>query len=394
MVRLLLAMMFLFTSIFSSCEPSFATVTSNVTKVTYAGDGVSTSFNFGTGGYSIPVYASTDIQVYVQNTTSGVVTQLTLNTNYSVTLTQASYTLSNSVVYYTATISLAGGSLPYGALPSGTNLILNRSIPYTNLINITDYSATPAATWNQGYDRVTMMAQQLYTLTQQAVLQNVAAISPITVPVASSGLCLGWTGTTLSNVTCGAGTSIPVPIPNSYLQTLTTAALVDGSSIVNLTNISSSTWNALNNNQIQPTAVNWSAIPNYTTSGVNWSMLIPSSTGVVNWVQMQGVAPTSGKFGSSHISGLFGSWQSKSATTSYQATTDGFMSAYLYASGIVGVNCITDSSSSPTTLRSAGTTNGSLYQSGCSNPVRKGDYYEFTINGSAAANYYFISMGS
>lgn len=211
-----------------------ATVSNNISKVIFAGDGSSTSIPFTSGSYSIPVYLQTDIQVYTDNTANGTITQLTLNNQYSVSLTPATYTLSNSVVYYTAVINLSGGSNPIGAIPVGTNLIINRSIPYTNLINITNYSATPATTWNQGYDRATMLAQQLYTLTQQSILQPVSAITPLTIPSPSANEILCWdpTGTFISNcVNNGSGAPIAVPIANSQLQTLTQAGLVNGSSI-------------------------------------------------------------------------------------------------------------------------------------------------------------------
>lgn len=371
-----------------------ATVSSNITKVIVAGDNISTSIPFGTGAYSVPVYLQTDIQVYTQNVATGTVTLLTLNNQYSVSLTPVTYTLSNSVVYYTAIINLAGGSSPYGALPTGTNLIINRIIPYTNLINITNYSATPATTWNQGYDRATMLAQQLYTLTQQAVLQPVSATSPISIPSANNGYVLCWSGTLLSNcANNGSGTPIPVPIPNSDLQTITQAGLVDGSSIQNLTNIPQSYWNALLNN-IQKSGINWSSIPNY--AGVNWANLVTTPTGGINWIDMAGIIPINGLFGGTNVGGLFGGLTSKSNNTDYQAATDGFVIGQGTSNNGGYINVYIGPSANPSstgTLVWSYTQTGTNGQAGFCVPVPKNYYYRVAIGGTPA-NISFISSGS
>src|ERR1039458_4727782 len=109
---------------------SFATVQNTINTVPYKGDGVSTSFTFNNN-----VYAATDLNVYEFTVLSGNQVQLTLNVNYTVALTAVSGTTGA----YTAIVNLAGGSNPAGALPVGTNLYLVRNIPYTQLINISDY---------------------------------------------------------------------------------------------------------------------------------------------------------------------------------------------------------------------------------------------------------------
>ena len=101
--------------IFAIPIPSFATVSSNVNTVQYSGDGHSTSFSFNNN-----VYLASDLNVY--ETTAGVSTLLTLNTNYSVSLTA----ISGVTGAYTASINLAGGSSPAGALAVGTQLTILR----------------------------------------------------------------------------------------------------------------------------------------------------------------------------------------------------------------------------------------------------------------------------
>jgi len=99
---------------------------------------------------------------------------------------------------------------------------------------------------------------------------------------------------------------------------------------------------------------------------------------------------------SANVGGLFGAWTSKSATTIYQAATDGFVVGYVSGSSnsTVLFTGYTDSSSTPSTARvestnytAAGTVYGSFMM-----PVRKNDYYELTTTDTASI--YFLPIGS
>lgn len=99
---------------------------------------------------------------------------------------------------------------------------------------------------------------------------------------------------------------------------------------------------------------------------------------------------------------LLGSYSSKSTGTDYQATTDGFVTAYLtsYATGnndgvLKGLVLYTDSSSSPSTIVSqSGTVSSttSVYVS-VFGAVKKGEYYRVSNTSSAGATMYFIPIG-
>ena len=182
MKRILISLALMF-GIFAIPIQSFATVQSTIDKKIYQGDNISTVFSFP---YNI--YLTTDLAVYETVTSTSVTTQLTLNTNYTVTL----IAISGVTGAYTATINLAGGSSPAGALAVGTQLTILRSLPLTQLINISDYSATPAATWNQALDRAIILTQQMQEQINRAVLAPV-------------------------NSTSNAGYSLPNPIPNGYI---------------------------------------------------------------------------------------------------------------------------------------------------------------------------------
>ena len=205
MKRILLSLA-LALGIFAIPLPSFATVSSTANTVQYTGDGHSTSFSFNNN-----VYLASDLNVY--EVTAGVSTLLTLNTNYSVSLTA----ISGVTGAYTATINLAGGSSPAGALAIGTTLVIVRNIPYTQLINISDYSATPAATWNQAHDRGVILSQQLLNLVNRSILQSITATTPITFPLPVASNIIGWdvTGTTLQNYVPNTATYIALPLATS-----------------------------------------------------------------------------------------------------------------------------------------------------------------------------------
>ena len=181
--------------IFTIPIQSFATVQSTIDKKIYQGDNISTVFSFP---YNI--YLATDLAVYETVTSTSVTTQLTLNTNYTVTLTA----ISGVTGAYTASINLAGGSSPAGALAVGTQLTILRSLPLTQLINISDYSATPAATWNQALDRDAIKEQQLQEQINRAILAPVNSTAPsgYTLPNPIANAYIGWdaTGTFLTNL--------------------------------------------------------------------------------------------------------------------------------------------------------------------------------------------------
>jgi len=89
-----------------------------------------------------------------------------------------------------------------------------------------------------------------------------------------------------------------------------------------------------------------------------------------------------------------GSWETKSSGTVYQATTDGFVCAYVHTTDDTPIIYgYTDSSNPPTTLRVANKDISddafSTYAGFCM-PVRKGDYWK-VVN---AGKVYWIPLGS
>ncbi len=119
------------------------TVSTTANRIIYTGNGVTTAFSF-------PYYffANTDLVVTLTNTsvTPNVDTPQVLNTDFTVT---------GAGVQSGGTITMTN------APTSGYYLTIERVVPYTQQEAFTDNVATPADTFEEGYDRAAMMAQQL-----------------------------------------------------------------------------------------------------------------------------------------------------------------------------------------------------------------------------------------
>ena len=148
-------------------------VNSLTNKVIYVGDGVSTTFPF-----SFKVYLASDLVVQTLLIATGAVTTLTLGVNYTVSLTGAAPSTGNVILGV--------------ALPITKKLIITRTLPLTQLIVLSDNEGTPAATFEEGYDRLTMIAQQLQEQLARAIIQDPTQSVSLIFPGPSSGKLIGW----------------------------------------------------------------------------------------------------------------------------------------------------------------------------------------------------------
>lgn len=376
MKKIILALILAFLPGFPSI--SNATVSNGTNQVIYSGDGVSTIFAFSFNVYNTA--SENDLLVSTLNTATGAVTNLTINTNYTVSLTHA--------IPSPGTITLTT------ALPVGTNLSILRNLPLTQLVTEADNSATPASVRNNVYDRQVMVAQQLQQQLTRAVLQNIFATTSITLPaaVANYGLCWDSTGTSLTNCASLSGT-IGVPIANGNLQTLTAAGLVNGSSLfgsATLTSLATGTLTTTSNVGINSATPGSKLDVQGTVRILSGNVGIGSSSpgtvlDVVGTVRATAFTGVGG-------SGLLGPWTSPTCTTggtSHQAATDGMFTGQVSADNI---NCLTDSNSTPSTIRSSAP-GVAAKPSGCSSLVKKGDFYMVTTSTVGCINY-FISLAS
>lgn len=81
----------------------------------------------------------------------------------------------------------------------------------------------------------------------------------------------------------------------------------------------------------------------------------------------------------------FGDWESKTIGTTYQATTDGFLTVNgVRSSSVAYIDVVSDQSSSPSTVRCRSTSSdsGNVYVIGISCFAKEGDYYKANSSGN------------
>jgi hypothetical protein len=115
------------------------TVPSAVTRAAYVGNDVTTVFSA-----PFNFFDDSDLKVILVNDTTAVETLQVLTTNYTVTGGGGS---SGSVTMLVAP-------------PTGTTLVIERNIPFTQAIDLEPNDPFPAEVTEEGFDRATMLAQQ------------------------------------------------------------------------------------------------------------------------------------------------------------------------------------------------------------------------------------------
>ena len=121
------------------------TVSSTTSRKAYTGDGLTTSFATS----PVVFFDTSDLVVYVVTTATGASTTLTENTHYTVSGGSGS----------TGTVSLAGGSSPYGAPSAAQTLVIARQVPATQGSNFVNNDPNDAEVVEDALDRLTMIAQ-------------------------------------------------------------------------------------------------------------------------------------------------------------------------------------------------------------------------------------------
>ena len=183
------------------------TLTTTASEITYTGDGVTQLF-------PVPFYwlADADLKVYQTPAATGVVTLLTLTTNYTVS----------------GSGNPAGGSVSMVAAPAaGDRLVIFRDPPATPLTDLQSNDAFPANTVETTFDKLTMLSQRLSARLGRTIrLQDGVPSVNLQLPAAVANNLLSWnpTATGLVNVdplTVGPGAAASV----SYVQ-LGTGAVI------------------------------------------------------------------------------------------------------------------------------------------------------------------------
>ncbi len=175
-----------------------------------------------------------------------------------------------------------------------------------------------------------------------------------------------------------ANISASAAIADSKLAQITTASKVSGAALTSLTSIISGAGKIPVANIDTGTTANKIVI-------LDGSAKLPA----VDGSQLTNTPSTT----------TLGAWTSKSSGTTYQAATDGFVTAFVQvANNNTQLYGYTDSNASPTTLRaasslSAGAGATTPYLS-VFFPVRKNDYYKVTYGTADSFTMFFIPLGT
>jgi len=123
------------------------TVSSTTNRKTFAGNGVTTSFATS----PVVFFDTSDLVLTVVTDSTGASETLMENTDYTVTGGAGT----------TGTVSLAGGSSPYGAPAAGTTLVIRRVLPLTQDDDFLNNDINDAEVLEDRLDRLTMIDQQI-----------------------------------------------------------------------------------------------------------------------------------------------------------------------------------------------------------------------------------------
>jgi len=157
-------------------------VESLINKVIYTGTAATDTYAYG-----FKIFKDSELLVQEILISTGVVTDLDLTTDY--TVTGAGEASGGNVV------------LVAGNLPATKKLVITRKEPLKQLVDLTDNAVVPAGTTEEVYDRIVMIAQQLQEQLDRSILASPDTTSAFTLPAGVSQKFLGWddAGTALEN---------------------------------------------------------------------------------------------------------------------------------------------------------------------------------------------------
>lgn len=156
------------------------TVSSELNRKQYTGDGVTTSFATS----PVVFFETSDLVVYAVTTATGASTTLTENTHYTVSGGSGS----------TGTVNLAGGSSPYGAPSASQTLVIVRDVPLTQEVDLVQNDASDAEVMEDSLDKLTMISQQLSARLDRSFVLADSDVSGVSVeiPTPTASRVLGW----------------------------------------------------------------------------------------------------------------------------------------------------------------------------------------------------------
>lgn len=137
------------------------------------------------------ILAKTDVVVKAKNT-SGVVTTLVLNTDFTIADADVNTDNGGNVVLTTP------------ATWNTQEIFIIRDTSRTQLVNIESSTPFPAATVTKVFDRLTMMIQEMHYRDRKALrFADSSTFKDINVPDPLNGTFLGWLNSLLANINIG-----------------------------------------------------------------------------------------------------------------------------------------------------------------------------------------------
>lgn len=179
------------------------TVSSTVSRITYAGNNVTTVF-------AIPFYFLADFHLAVTKVTGVTIVSL---------IEFVDYTLVGQGVLGGGTITLTV------AMPAGSNLDINRTLPIVQLDDYRAHDTFPAETIEKDFDYLTMVAQQ--QATQIAALAGGSTLTFQNIGAAGASVYAGNAGTVVQLKKIAGGGSTTVTETSSQITVTSAATGID-----------------------------------------------------------------------------------------------------------------------------------------------------------------------
>ena len=177
-------------------------------------------------------FAKTDLEVKLYNIATQVETTLTHIDDYTIAGTLDAD--GNEI------FSLGGTITVIAAISAAYKLIIKRTMALTQETDFPPNSTFPEQDIEDALDKITMISQQLMEIVDRCIKLDTTQTSvDVNLPIPVAGYAIGWNPTADGLVNLADVGNIPVPIPDSYLDIITSPGLVDGTALFNLSNIPS-----------------------------------------------------------------------------------------------------------------------------------------------------------
>lgn len=347
--------------------------------------------------YTFKIFVDTDIQVYEIDTT-GAATLQTIGTHYTVALST----------------TVEGGTVTFLTAPANSfEVLMIRNTPNTQGADIPVNGGFSEKVIEQGLDRLAMQIQQLQdSLDKTIQISATSTVSGITVPDPESEKLLRWKSdlSGLENILLTDISVIEADITIVGGDARKSVVINSGETGYELEQ-KHSLEDADGDTKIQLEKSADEDKIRFDTAGTQRAVLDSTGLTLETGVAVDKVLDED-SFSSDDVSALatqqsikayiaaqiaanakaLGAWASVTLGATAQAATDGFVVGWGISSTGTSLIGITDSSATPTTVRTRNSNNAGAAEGGMCMPVRSGDYYKVTQTNNTSNGLYFIPL--